>query len=161
MREAAITSASKMSLGEFCDQVRALRRLAFRTFVVQSIFAGPRRSGDVEEWATKLAKQAGLALFFRSVNLLVDSRWDLSVPATFIALMLLAEEGLIDLVLGGPPCSTWSKLRFLPGGPPPLRLRGSFVWGLPGPTAHQQHRVREGNVSMVNFLSICEAVSLR
>ena len=91
----------------------------------------------------------------------MDSRWDLSVPATFMALMLLAEEGLIDLVLGGPPCSTWSKVRFLPGGPPPLRLRGSFVWGLPGLTAHQQNRVREGNVLMVNFLAICEAVSLR
>ena len=33
-----------------------------------------------------------------------------------MALMMLAEEGLIDVILGGPPCSTWSKLRFLPGG---------------------------------------------
>ena len=77
MREAATTSASKMSLEEFRDQVCALRRLALRTFVVLSLFASPRRTGNVEEWATKLARQAGLAFFFCSVDLLVDSRWDL------------------------------------------------------------------------------------
>ena len=65
-----------MSVEEFCDQVRALRRLAVRTFAWLNLFAGPRRTGDVEEGATKLAKQAGLALFFCSVDLLEDSRWD-------------------------------------------------------------------------------------
>ena len=78
-----------------------------------------------------------------------------------MALMMLAEEGLIDIVLGGPPCSTWSKLRFLPNGPPPLRHRGDHVWGLPGLTLAQRARVREGNVLMVNCLALFEAVSLR
>ena len=35
------------------------------------------------------------------------------------------------------------------------------MWAPPGLTAHQRNRVREGNVLMVNFLAICEAVSLR
>ena len=161
MKKAATVSASMLSLDEFCHQVRSLKQRATRTCVVLNLFAGPRRCGDIEEWTTRLCAAAGIALLFCSVDLLVDSRWDLAAPETFLALMMLAEEGLIDIVLGGPPCSTFSKLRFLPGGPPPLRLRGQYVWGLPGLTLAQKARVREGNVLMVNFLALAEAVSLR
>ena len=160
-QQADKASASMLSLDEFVEKVRALRNLAHRTFVVLNLFAGPRRRGDIEDWTTRLCAKAGLCLLFCSVDLLVDSRWDLAAPETLASLMMLCEEGLIDIVLGGPPCSTWSKLRFLPGGPPPLRLRGEHVWGLPNLTASQKARVREGNVLMVNFLALAEAVSSR
>ena len=42
-----------------------------------------------------------------------------------------AAQGLIDVLLGGPPCATWSAARHLPGGPPPLRERGAMAWGFP------------------------------
>ena len=48
-----------------------------------------------------------------------------------IAARVLTEDicqGLVDVVIGGPPCSTWSRLRYRPNGPPPVRSRDS-LWG--------------------------------
>ena len=56
----------------------------------------------------------------------------------------------------GPPCSTWSSLRFMLGGPSPVRMRGSFAWGLPNLSGVSARRVREANVLMLTFLTLCE-----
>ncbi len=44
-----------------------------------------------------------MRLIFLSVDLDVDARWDLGLPHTFHQLSEAAEEGLIDVLLGGPP----------------------------------------------------------
>ena len=81
--------------------------------------------------------------------------------------MGLIEEGLVDAVAGGPPCATWSRARFVPlpggGGPRPLRHRGPRAWGLPPQslTSFEKERLDEGNLTMLNFLSFCEAAALR
>ena len=93
-----------------------------------------------------MCEDARLPLLFCSVDLLVDSRWDLAAPETFMALMQLAEEGLIDVVLGGPPCSTWSRARFRPGGLRPLRFRGLQEWGRWDATPTEQLRITSANV---------------
>ena len=69
-------------------------------------------------------------------------------------------QGLLDGILGGPPCSTWSRLRFLPDGPRPLRLRWS-LWGIKGLTSAEHQRITEANILLVNFLSLAEALSVR
>ena len=65
--------------------------------------------------------------------------------------------------MGGPPCSTWSRAPFIwiPGGPRPLRRRGLYAWGIPRGdlTKHELARLDEGNVQMLNFLSLCESIS--
>ena len=71
--------------------------------MVLNLFVGPRRKEDVEEWTTRLYAAAGICLLFCSVDFLVDARWDLSSPETFMALMMLAEEGFVDIVLGVHP----------------------------------------------------------
>ena len=72
--------------------------------------------------------------------------------------MSLAEEGILALWAGGPPCGTWSRLRHLDGGPPPLRLRGRFIWGLPHLSAAAAQRVQLANIVLLNFLAVGEAV---
>ena len=110
------------SLDGWCDAVRAASRGTTRTFVVMHLFAGSRRKGDLEDCLQQAASAAGLSLLMLSVDIADDPRWDLAVPETFVRLRELVSEALVDAVLGGPPCSTWSKLRFRTGGPPPGAL---------------------------------------
>ncbi len=110
-------------LEEWCDAVRAASRSEARVFTIIHLFAGERREDDIEECPMKRAATDGLTLLVLSVDLANDPEWDLTSPSTFDKLRELVVEGLIDAVLGGPPCSTWSRLRFRPGGPRPLRFR--------------------------------------
>ena len=71
---------------------------------------------------------AGVLVYVLDLDLEQDQVWDLMDAWVVQELLLWAAEGLIDLVLGGPPCATWSAARHLPGGPPPLRERGALAW---------------------------------
>ena len=62
---------------------------------------------------------------------LVDQAEDIMAD-TFGALLCLALQGMLDMVLGGPPSWTFSALRMLAeldGGPRPLRGRQSSMVG--------------------------------
>ena len=74
----------------------------------------------------------------------------MTLPATISLLDDLCDEGLIDGYMNASPCSTWSRARFRPGGPRPLRHRGDWAWGLPGLTASEQARVDEANLLCVS-----------
>ncbi|CAK0900846.1 unnamed protein product, partial [Prorocentrum cordatum] len=106
-------------------------------------------TGDVQEVVERQARERCMRVLFLSADLLDDPRWDLANPATFSALMELCEGGRVDIVLGGPPCSTWSRARCnrrRPGPPPvrsrlcPLGLLGLRAWG-----------------AARNLLALCEA----
>ena len=131
--------------------------------MVVHLFAGPRRRCDVQEFVEAMAAEHELDLLMLSVDLLVDANWDLSEPSTFSSLMSLVAEGLIDVIIGGFPCSTWSRARhnYLPGGPRPVRLRGRYCWGVPWLTPKESQRVAEGNVLAMNSMALCEGVSSR
>ena len=47
-----------------------------------------------------------MAIHFTTVDLARDAKWDLANPAVFSMVMEAVEEGLVDVVLGGRPCST-------------------------------------------------------
>eukprot|EP00972_Heterocapsa_arctica_P078022 11505204-Heterocapsa_arctica.AAC.1 len=69
-----------------------------------------------------------------SIDLAFDAGWDMGDPHTMCMLMQLAVRAYIDVVLGGPPCATWSRARFIPMpggyGPRPLRWRtDDEIWG--------------------------------
>ena len=76
-----------------------------------------------------------------SMDVDLDSDWDLANAKTFHTLLSLSEQGFIDIWGGGPPGSTVSATRFsdLPGGPRPVRSRESF-WGLRNLTTAEQTR---------------------
>ena len=79
--------------------------------MVMHLFAGPRREGDVQQRIEDLARLHDLDVLVLSIDLLVCARWGLADPFTFDTLMSLIAEGLIDGIIGGPPCSTWSRAR--------------------------------------------------
>ena len=116
---------------EFIEAVQAARQSGRRVFVVLHLFAGLCRDFDVAYYLRLLAAAHGLELLLLCADLATDWRWDLSLPATFAALASLAEQGYIDILIGGPPCSTWSRARFNKSilGPRPLRFRGAQSWG--------------------------------
>ena len=130
-------------------------------FVVLHLFAGVPRSGDVEEHFRSEAAAHALDFIFCSVDLLTSADSDLSQPWHFDLLSALIEEGLIDVVLGGPPCSTWSALRWLPGGPRPLRLRWTMPWGRDSFTMHERPHCALANILALNSLALMDGCSLR
>ena len=98
----------------------------------------------MQEQLESLCTRSGIQLLFLTADLEADERWDLARADTLDDLARLCEEGLVDVILGGPPCSTFSKARhnWKQAGPRPVRSR-LYLWGLPGLKEHEQRRVDE------------------
>ena len=160
LKEAA--SQRDAALKNFVQQLRAARNASFRIVVVCLAFAGARRKHDIHDWVEQLSKCLGLAVLVFSFDLGADGIWDFADSMVFHCLLSLTEQGFIDIWLGGPPCSTVSAARFLalPGGPRPVRSRLHF-WGLRDLSCYEAARVAVANQLYVNFMALCEAVSLR
>ncbi|CAK0803647.1 unnamed protein product, partial [Prorocentrum cordatum] len=154
---------SGFSVASWCEAVRHARRQETRVFVVMHLFAGARREQDVQHYVEAMMTDLELKVLMISVDLAEDSRWDLGRVDAFELLWSLVSEGLVDVILGGPPCSTWGRARFRPGGPRPLRRRGKYAWGLPRERLRpsEVERLDEGNRLMVNHLALCGGVGDR
>ncbi len=162
MRKEAETGEAGFTVAGWCMAVRAAKQSGERTFVVMHFFAGERRPEDVEAWLTQHCYDENLRLLMISVDLATDNNWDFTIPATYHAIMELVDEGLIDVVIGGPPCSTVSRSRhvYIPGGPRPLRFR-HCLWGRPDLKPWEKSRLDESNILWLNYMSVCEGVSSR
>ena len=152
-------------LDEWAAEVRRRRQEPGRVFVVIHVFSGPRRKGDVQQQLEEQAAKRKLEVLVLSLDLEVHPTLDLASPQVMSVLVTIAEEGLIDAVIGGPPCATFSAARFvlIPGGPRPLRRRGEYEWGLPSEwlTQAEQKRLEEANRLLVNFCTLAELVASR
>ena len=88
--------------------------------------------------------------------------WNLLDPILSATLLRLCVEGYVDAVVGGPPCSTHSLLRFIElgyrGAPRPLRFRGRWAWGRSGLNTGEAKQAREANQLIFLYLSMAEAV---
>ncbi len=163
MRRQGEIGQSGFTVDGWCERVRQLKCGQNRTLTVMHFFAGDRREGDIHQWVEELASLHGLQVEIISVDLAHDAAWDLTSSVTFHKLMQLIEEGLIDIVVGGPPCSTVARSRHvrLPGGGPrPLRFRWC-IWGRGDLRPHERCRVNEANTLWINYLAICESVGMR
>ena len=162
-RRRGLDGASKgWTVDAWCEEVRATKHGDDRTFVVIHMFAGERREGDIQEHLERMMNGANIRLLMLSVDLAEDPEWDFANPNTFTKLLGLAEEGLVDVFFGGPPCSTVARSRFvhIPGGPRPLRFRWE-LWGRRDLTHSERERVEEANLLWLNFLAMAEAVASR
>ena len=148
------------TLQAFLSAAEVAKRSHERVFVVAHLFSGARRPGDLEHHLRDQAAALGLKILIISVDLGADLQWDLSEPATFHALHDAILRGLIDAVVGGAPCATWSRSRFRPDGPRPLRFRDQ-LWGRSDLTAFEHDRIVEANVLIVNFTALCESCAMR
>ena len=151
---------SGYSLSEWVEAVRQARLSNTRIFTVMNSFSGERRKEDTQEWLEIFCEFHGILLLMISADLGTDHRWDIANINTFDTLMGIVGV-LIDIVLGGPPCSSVSAARFnrrLPG-PRPLRFRWCF-WGRSDLRGHEKVVVAESNKIYIHFLAICEKTSL-
>ena len=84
----------------------------------------------MEGW---LVEAAGLKVHVASADLAEHPEWDLASPRFCDRLMEAIELGLVDIIICGPPCSTWSAARWIQNGMGvrTVWVRGEFAWGLP------------------------------
>ena len=83
-----------------------------------------------------------------------DSVWD--------PLFADIRNGKFAAVVASPPCSTFSRLRGIPGGPPILRgISGPAVYGLRTLTPKQQEQVRTHNLIALRAISACESIAVQ
>ena len=116
-----------LSPEQWARAVHGARTATTRVFTFVHVFSGPKRDDSLEQFLTEEADKRGLLVLSLCIDVERDPRWDLSSPHVALLLTRLEAEGRVDGIGGGPPCETWSKLRFLPNGPPPVRLRGRFA----------------------------------
>ena len=162
LRRMGMAGKSQYTVDEWVETVRRSKCIDSRVFVAIHMFAGERRDGDIQQCLEQMCAGEGIKLLMLSVDLAVDPLWDFTNQTTFHQLMLLAEEGCIDLWIGGPPCSTVARARHVPlrGGPRPLRFRWA-LWGREGLRPWERTRVIESNILWTNFFAMGEAVGSR
>ena len=95
---------------------RQRQRILSSSSVVLHLFSGP----DQSWWRKRLETNTRTVV---CIDKSVDSAQDLLSDQLASFLAEVCEKGVVDVVLGGPPCRTVSKLRFRRPGPPPLRAR--------------------------------------
>ena len=78
-------------------------------------------SGKQEKEALRHLEKEGKGHFVMSVDLLAGM--DVRNETVWALLLKLASSGRVAAVIGGPPCRTFSILRFRPPGPRPVRSR--------------------------------------
>lgn len=156
------TGASGFTVDSWCQAVRTSKAQANRTCVVMHFFAGERRPGDIEHHVRDVCDERNIPLLMISIDLATDANWDYTIPATFHSMMQLVDDGLVDIVVGGPPCSTVARSRhvYLKGGPRPLRFRWC-LWGRGDLKPWEFARVKEANTLWLNYMTTCEGVSSR
>ncbi|CAK0885631.1 unnamed protein product [Prorocentrum cordatum] len=121
--------------------------------------SGHTRSGDLEFWLARLAARRGYVMQCTNVDIGFGPEFDLSEEVNVRRLELLAELE-VDGGHAGPSCATWSRVRFQPGGPPPVRLR-SHPWGRPGLHGADLRKVEMGSAQLLSSLRVLRAIGLR
>ena len=130
-----------------------------RTWNAVHVFSGPRRPDDWHEEVLNTAKQLGATLHAEDYDLEIASGHDLLKDAFYRKLLRRCREGKVQIILGGPPCATWSAARNLgPPGPPPVRDR-HHLYGLPGLSRSLAQQVLVANTLLERWVALCYAVS--
>ena len=103
------------------------------------MFSGLKRDRDLEWYLVRIGAIHGMKVVVISLDLAYGSQNDLYDMNVVKRLVLKGKERFWSGAHNGSPCSTWSKVKSQPGGPPPLRSR-TYPWGLPhNSTTQQKH----------------------
>ncbi|CAK0863826.1 unnamed protein product, partial [Prorocentrum cordatum] len=98
-------------------------RVSRRVYRVLYLFAGRRREGDLEGAIHSRAERDGYEVEVWSIDAVINPKHDLTNDEFVSLILSLARDGYFHAVIASPPCSTWSRARFLWKGPRPLRTR--------------------------------------
>ena len=70
--------------------------------------------------------------------------------------MMLARQGRLRILVGGPPCRTFSRLRHQAPGPRPVRGRAAARWSLPNLTPLEAERVNGDSALVLKMAALYE-----
>eukprot|EP00438_Fugacium_kawagutii_P012495 Skav200177 [mRNA] locus=scaffold1159:307631:311396:- [translate_table: standard] len=140
-------------------EARVQPDLAASYRLVVHLFSGRRRQGDFQHFAEIMLKDVPGYMII-SLDTAVSARMNIFEEATWSFLWAAAREGHIAALLMGPPCESWSEVRFmqlltsngqLRRGPRPLR---SFdrLWGLPLLSLREYAQLHLGNQLLLRGL---------
>ena len=122
------------------------------------MFSGLKRPGDLERFSVRLGAKVGMKVIVESMDLAYGEQNDLSKKSVIDRLVRAGKNGKYSGSQNGSPCSTWSRVRFLPGGPPPLRTRDS-PWGIASNTSEQQAHCDLHSKLWNGSMDVLEAIS--
>ena len=128
-----------------------------RVYVFLHMFSGLQRDKDLEWYLIRKGAAAGFRVIVESMDLAYGEQYDLADQQKVKAMQSKAAK--YSGAHNGSPCSTWSRVRYRPGGPPPLRSR-EHPFGLPSNSNTQQKHCNVHNMLLRNSWSILLAISL-
>jgi hypothetical protein len=108
-------------------------RMSSSLVILIHLFSGYWREGDVQSFIHAEQYNGPVHLVMLSIDIVIDSdRCNLASSIAIHFCLLQIWEGAVTGSIAGPPCVTWSSVRWiLNGGPPPL-LSFDQPRGLPG-----------------------------
>ena len=129
---------------------RRRRQLETASAVVVHLFSGDRHAS--KKWL-ELQK---LGYEVITLDVAANSAENLHSPTIWAYLMMLARRGTLRVLVGGPPCRTFSRLRHKAPGPRPLRGRKDLRWALPDLKAHEAERVHGDSALILKMAALYE-----
>ena len=146
------------SAGHLSVEVAVHRGIAPKIFFFHHFFSGLRRVGDLEWHLVRQGGAKGLKIIVFNYDLAYGPEFDLERPEVLERILEQIERGEGERGHNGAPCSTCSRARFVPGGPPPLRTR-EWPWGRPGLSKKDQDHVDTHSRLMKNGLEGLRAIA--
>ena len=87
-------------------------------------------------------------------DILKGPEYDLTLPKVQNRIKGWLASGAIRAFHMGFPCSSWSRARDIPNGPPRLRSQ-DHIWGVPGLAPHDADKVNDGNLLLAFVVRFC------
>ena len=131
-------------------------------YYVLHFFSGQRRPGDYQDWLDQSLAVSPYPVWVISLDVAIDATLcDLSSDDAVGRWLNMARSGRVVMVLGGPPCETWSVARWNGGarvsdGAPRAVRSAERLWGLPDLNKVEIEQVALGNAllrTVVLFLT--------
>ena len=117
-------------------RLRINRVLGCVNIFILNLCCGHRRPGDVEDLTARVSFPSFFKVWFISIDIVSgNSEHNLADPGAFERLLVLIRTLVVHGWLIGPPCETWTAVRYVAmltvRGPRPLRS-AEHTWGLEG-----------------------------
>ena len=142
------------------------RYLDITVYYVLHFFSGQRRPGDFQDWLDQSLSVTHYPVWVISLDVPINAKLcDLSCSGGVARWLDLAIAGRVVMVLGGPPCETWSVARWNGGsrakGSGPRAVRSSSLpWGLHDLDAGERQQVVLGNALMRTIILFLAAAQV-
>jgi hypothetical protein len=155
-RGSSMHRGCEFSIDEWLHNIRKLKGESERVFVLMLFFWGRDNSQLLTTTLEQAALSHGFRLVILSVDLEIDSRWDVSIPRVFDTLMK-AVGTTVDVVVGWPPSASVFPVSGDATSEHEAHVLRSpdRLWGSRTLSAAEKLFVCEQNQVFLNFIALC------